>query len=120
MTFTANIAGGTAPLTLTYLGLPNPGCTGISTPSVKCSVSAPGVWHVNLSVQDAAGATVYSNLTLVVNATAAPASLSSGDVAIIVGVIVVIAVAAVTVVAVVLHGRKAPLRPTSASPPSAR
>ncbi len=57
--------GGTAPLTITFIGLP-PGCLPQNASQLPCTPTAAGTYTVGLVVIDMAGETLKANATLVV------------------------------------------------------
>lgn len=63
--FTVQIAGGTAPFTFVYTGLP-PGCVTMNSSSFSCTPSATGSYEVSVTVTDANGRSNTANLSLLV------------------------------------------------------
>ncbi|HTT26748.1 MAG TPA: kelch repeat-containing protein, partial [Thermoplasmata archaeon] len=63
--FSAAVDGGTSPYTYSWTGLPA-GCTARNAAEISCQPTASGTFRVGLTVRDAAGETVYTNVTVTV------------------------------------------------------
>ena len=118
VTFSATIAGGTAPFVIVYSGLPG-GCVGANSTRLDCSPSQTGTFQVMIIVTDASGAIAQGNTTLNVTAKTTSATLL-GLPYLDWAVIAIVVVAAIVLIALVLRRRGgAPsTAPASASPPT--
>ncbi|HZY92281.1 MAG TPA: YncE family protein [Thermoplasmata archaeon] len=123
VTFTVTIAGGTAPFSYSYTGLP-PGCVALNLSIVPCDPTAGGVYPVLVKVTDSDGISAQANTSLVVSSPPSQSSgigLSTTDLLIIVAIVVIVVVAAVVVLASRRRGGGGAAGPTTArpAPPSA-
>jgi YVTN family beta-propeller protein len=66
-------AGGTTPYTIAYSGLPG-GCVSYNSPTISCSPTDTGIFHVRVFVNDSANGSINATEELVVNS---PVSISS-------------------------------------------
>lgn len=75
--FTAEVSGGTAPLTYDWSGLPA-GCTSANTASLVCAPTAKGSFTVSVTVKDGAGASQQASASAL-TVTSAPLSGSGSN-----------------------------------------
>lgn len=115
-----DIAGGTAPFSLSFLGLP-PGCTLPSDGNGSCLAPTPGTYNVILTITDAVGSTSTSHASLDVTerTTPTPTKNSTGasptELYLEIGGGVAAGLAVVVAVALLLR-RRPPARPAPESP----
>jgi hypothetical protein len=75
-TLSAVVAGGTAPLTYAYAGLP-PGCSSADAGSIQCTPTKNGSFSVSIEVTDRFGRSAKASLELVVGAVPVGPSLGA-------------------------------------------
>ncbi|MFI5414097.1 MAG: PKD domain-containing protein [Candidatus Lutacidiplasmatales archaeon] len=106
----AEVAGGAAPVTESWSGLPT-GCPSSPTGlTVTCTPTATGTYHVQVRVDDSAGESRTANATVVVSAPTTPAGIAaSATTWLEIGAVVAVVVGAL-LVTVLLWRRRAPPR----------
>ncbi|MCI4318609.1 MAG: PKD domain-containing protein [Thermoplasmata archaeon] len=113
---TATIAGGAAPFSLVWSGLP-PGCPTAPAPSLTCTPNATGSYTISLTVSDHDGVRVVGSVTMLV--TPPPSTTSSsgpGSTVPLTLLLVGVGVAAVAVGVLVALLRRRARRPVDESP----
>ncbi len=75
-TLSVTTAGGTAPFTYAYSGLPT-GCTTASSPTLTCTPTVNGSFRINVTATDRFGRSVTSNTTLDVTPAIPPLAVSA-------------------------------------------
>ncbi len=97
VTVSVQIGGGTAPLTVGYVGLP-PGCATFGGFNFKCFPSTPGTYVVTAIVIDALGTEVNESRPMVVtNSSATPSGVPLDPILVIAGAAAATAIAIVVV-----------------------
>jgi YVTN family beta-propeller protein len=104
-TFTATVAGGSAPFSFTYTGLPS-GCASTAS-SFDCQPAAAGVFTVTVTAADSAGQKAEANATLTVNSlSSGPSNQTTTSSSAWIYVLVVVVVAAILILIVAYRRRK--------------
>jgi hypothetical protein len=114
MTFETAAAGGRAPLTYSYLGLPA-GCSSTNASSLVCTPSAVDTFTVEVIVLDANGFKVTQNTTLTVNPEVLGLPAVEGYA--VIGGVAALAAAIAAVVTLVAVRRRRQRGPTTTVPP---
>ncbi len=113
-------AGGQAPLTYSYLGLP-PGCQNTSVPNFSCTPATAGTFNITVVVEDASheSASAVLRLSVVSPPAASNGFLGIGSTTLVILLLVAVVVAVVIATLVVLSRRRRqspPGNPVSAPP----
>jgi hypothetical protein len=123
VTVTVRIGNGLAPLSYTYAGLPA-GCASTNAPTLTCTPTAAGTFHVQVSVRDALGRTSTGGTTLTVSSPSSSTTSGMSYTDVGYAIVAILVVALIVGLLIAMRRRKAtaaaaaPPAPTPPTPPA--